>query len=65
MDLVTILVGLIIVCLLFWAARAILAAFGIGDPIATVIYVVLVLVVILWLLGAINGGGLGSLRLTR
>jgi hypothetical protein len=50
MTLIGLLVGLIVVCLVFWAARALMAAFSIGDPIATVIYVVLVVIVILWIL---------------
>lgn len=55
MSLLGLLVGLIIICLVFWAARALLTAFGIGDPIATVVYVVLVILVIAWLLGGITG----------
>ena len=35
---------LIVMCVVIWAAQRLMAAFGIGDPIATVIYVVLVLV---------------------
>lgn len=61
MSLLGILVALIVVLLVFWAARALLAAFGVGDPIATVVYVLLVVVVILWLLGTVSGGSLGSL----
>jgi len=37
-------------CIVIWAARALMAAFGIGDPIATVVYVLLVLIMLLWLL---------------
>ncbi len=55
MDIVTLLVGLIIIALLFWAVRALLGAFGIGDPIATVVYVLMVVIVILWLLGLVSG----------
>ena len=55
MDIVTLLVGLIIIALLFWAVRALLAAFGIGDPIATVVYVLLVVLVVMWLLGLVSG----------
>lgn len=58
--LVVILVG----CVVLWAAQRLLAAFGIGDPIATVVYVVVVVVI---LIAVLNGlglvGGLGSLRL--
>ena len=53
---------LLVVCIVLWAARSLLAAFGIGDPIATVVYVVLVLVV---LVAIIQGGLLrGGLRIT-
>ena len=54
---------LIVIGIVLWAARAIMAAFGIGDPIATVVYVLLVLValvVILQYFGIFGGGpGLG------
>jgi len=66
MDLISLLVALIVIALLFWAVRALMAAFGIGDPIATVVYVLMVVVVILWLLGAVTGSPalhLGSVRL--
>lgn len=59
MTLVGLLVALIIIGLVFWAIRAIAAAFSIPAPIVTVIYVVLVIIVVLWLLqsfGAISGG---------
>lgn len=65
MSLIGLLVGLIVIGLVFWAARALLAAFSIGDPIATVVYVLLVVVVILWLVGALGGANLGTLRLGR
>ncbi len=65
MDLVSLLVGLIIIALLFWAVRAVLGAFGIGDPIATVVYVLMVVIVIIWLLGLVTGSPiihLGNVR---
>ncbi len=62
MDIVTLLVGLIIIALLFWAVRALLGAFGIGDPIATVVYVLMVVLVIIWLLGLVTGSPLIRLR---
>jgi uncharacterized membrane protein YwzB len=64
MSLVGLLLALVVICLCFWAVRAILAAFSIGDPIATLVYVVLVVVVILWLVGVLGGGSLGNLRIT-
>ena len=51
MNLISLLVGLIVICLLYWAVVRILAAFGIGEPIATVVQVILVLIVVFWLLG--------------
>lgn len=63
MTLLSLLVTLIVICLVFWAIRAILTAFGIGDPIATVVYVLMVLFVVLWLLGQVSGGSLGTFRL--
>lgn len=50
MSLIGLLVALVIFCVVIWAARALMAAFGIGDPIATVIYVILVLILMVWLL---------------
>lgn len=64
MSIVSILVALLLVCVLFWAARALMTAFDIKDPIATVVYVVLVVLVIAWAFGG-SGLSLGSLRLTR
>ena len=63
MSLVSLLVALIIIGLVFWAVRALLAAFSIGDPIATVVYVLLVVFVVLWLVSAIGGVNLGHLSL--
>jgi hypothetical protein len=53
---VAILLTLLIFCVVVWAARALMAAFGIGDPIATVIYVLLVLAFLLWLFSLLGGG---------
>jgi uncharacterized membrane protein YwzB len=60
--LLNLLLMLLVLCVVFWAARAIMAACGIGDPIATIVYVVLVLIV---LVAIIQGGLLrGGLRIT-
>jgi uncharacterized membrane protein YwzB len=59
MSLISLVIVLIVVCVVYWAIIQILAAFGIGNPIATVIKVLFVLVVVLWLvqnLGIISGG---------
>ena len=61
MPLFGILIALIVICLLFWAVRALLSAFAIGDPIATVIYVVMVVFVILWLVSSLGGYNIGAL----
>ena len=50
----TILLVLLVACVILWAARSLMAAFGIGDPIATVVYVLLVLLVLFWLLGEVG-----------
>lgn len=55
-PILSLLVGLIIIGLVFWAARALCVAFGIGEPITTVIYVLLVIVVVLWLVNLIGVG---------
>lgn len=55
-SLVGLLVGLIIIGLVFWAVRALCAAFGIGEPITTVIYVILVIFIVLWLVSFMGYG---------
>jgi hypothetical protein len=65
MTLIGLLVLLIIIGLVFWAVRAISAAFSIPAPIVTVIYVVLVIFVVLYLLsafGLVSGGPVLRLR---
>lgn len=63
MSLISLLVALVIVCLLWWAVTRILAAFGVGDPIATVVKVVFVVIVVLWLVSALGfSTGLPTLR---
>lgn len=57
MTLIPLLVALVVVCLLFWAVTAILGAFGVGDPIATIVKVVFVVLVVLWLISALGYGG--------
>ena len=58
MSLVGLLVALIVIGLVWWAITKILRAFGIGDPIATLVQVLFVIAVVLWLLSAV--GVLGS-----
>lgn len=65
MSLIGLLVLLLVFCLIVWAARSLLAAFSIGNPIATVVQVVIVLIFVLWLieaLGLLNVGPILKLR---
>ena len=61
MSLVALLVLLLVACVVIWAARSLMSAFGIGDPIATVIYVVRVLVFLVLLAQGL-GVGIPGLR---
>lgn len=63
MTLLGLLVALIIIALLYWAIVSILGAFGLGDPIATLVKVVFVILVVLWLLSAFGFVGSVPLRL--
>jgi hypothetical protein len=65
MSLVGLLILLLVFCLIVWAARQLMAAFGIGNPIATVVQVIIVLIFVLWLveaLGLLPGGPVLRLR---
>jgi len=63
MSILGLLVALVVICLLWWAVNAILRAFGMGDPIATIVKVVFVILVVLWLLNAFGIVGGPVLRL--
>ncbi len=66
MNLIGLLVVIFVFCVVAWAARALMAAFGVGDPIATVIYVLLVLIFVFWLLSVLGfGGSMGNLGNVR
>lgn len=56
MSLIGLLVALVILGLLYWAATRIMAAFGIGEPIHTLVIVVLVIIAVLYLLGLVGYG---------
>jgi hypothetical protein len=56
MSVLGLLIFLLIACVLIWAAQQLLAAFGVGDPIRTV---VLVLIVIVVLFAFLSQTGLG------
>jgi hypothetical protein len=55
MPIVGLLIALLIFCVVVWAARALMAAFGIGDPIATVIYVILVILLLVYFIQMVPG----------
>ena len=54
------LVWLLVACLVFWAARTIMGAFCVGDPIRSVVLVVLVLIFVVYLLNGLGGLSLGG-----
>jgi hypothetical protein len=62
--LIQLLIGLVVVCLVFWAAQQLMGAFGLGEPLVTIVRVILVVIVILWLLSLFGYvGGLSGPRL--
>lgn len=63
MSLIGLLILLIVFCVVVWAARAILTAFNVGEPISTVIWVLIVLIAVFALLGQF--GILGSGPIVR
>jgi uncharacterized membrane protein YwzB len=62
MSLIGLLVALLVICLLYWAAMKLMGAFGIGDPIRTVVLVIFVVIVVLWLVSAFMPGAMPRLR---
>lgn len=56
MSILGILVALVILCLIYWAATRLMDAFGVGDPIRTVVLVVLVILAVLWVVNLIAPG---------
>lgn len=63
MSLIALLIMLLIICVVFWAATRLMAAFGVGDPIRTVVIVILVIIVLIWLVQSLGLMGGPSLRL--
>ncbi len=51
MSLIGLLILLVVFLVVIWAARALLTAFAVGEPISTVIWVLIVLVAVFALLG--------------
>ena len=63
MSILTLLVMVIVACVVVWAVRSLMAAFGIGDPIATDVYVLLVVLFLLWFVQAFGLISVPALRL--
>ena len=49
-ELLSLLIALLVVVVLVWAVKELTRAFGVEDPIKTVLYVLVVLIVVVWLL---------------
>jgi hypothetical protein len=62
MSLLSLLVALLLVALVVWAVRTLVPALGLPEPIATVIYVIVVVLVVFWFVGAIGGPTFVRLR---
>lgn len=56
MTLIGLLVIVLIACVIWWAIISLIRAFGIGEPVATVVKVVLVVIFVLWLISALGYG---------
>jgi hypothetical protein len=56
MSIIGLLVVLLVFCAVYWVAMRILKAFGVGDPIATIVQVIIVICALLWLLSAFGYG---------
>ena len=57
MDLVSIVIAVLILCLIYWAIHRLAAAFGLSPQIVTVLDVLLVIIAILWLIRVMGYGG--------
>lgn len=55
MTILGLLVALLLVALVIWVVRTLLPAFGVPEPIATVVWVIVVVVCVLWLVGQLGG----------
>ena len=64
MSLLTLFGVLILIALVIWAVPQILAAIGVPGNIATIIYVCIVCLIVLWVVATFFGvgPGLGSVR---
>jgi len=59
MSIIGLLILLVIFCVIVWAARALLAAFAIPEPISTVIWVLIVLLCVFALVDQMGVLGTG------
>jgi len=65
MSIIGLLVLLVIFCVVVWAVRALLGAFAVPEPIATVVWVLVVLICVFALvdqLGVLGSGPILRLR---
>lgn len=60
MTLIVLLVVLLVIAVVVWATRALLAAFGVPQPIATVVYVLVVVICAFWFLDNLGVMSLGG-----
>ena len=56
-SLISLLIALIVVCVILYCARLLIAAFDVPQPFATCIYVVIILICLLIMLQAFGGFG--------
>jgi len=65
MSIIGLLVVVILLCVVVWAVRTLMAAFALPQPIQAVIMVLIVVIVVLWIvsqLGMLSGGPVLRLR---
>ena len=56
MSLIGLLVGVLVLCLVYWAIHKLAATFGLAPQIVVVLDIILVLVACLWLVGLAGYG---------
>ena len=56
MSLLTLLIIVFVFCIVYWAATKLMTAFGIGEPVHTVVIVILVVLFLFVLLGELGIG---------
>jgi uncharacterized membrane protein YwzB len=55
MPLISFVVTLLIIAILFWCVQRILMALHIAEPVATIVYVIFALIVVIWLASFLTG----------